>query len=292
MMDVTYSQVIPGVFAEECIRRTDSSMSGYHFHKGLEFLFMLEGERYYFVNQSFFHLQKGMAILINTNQFHKASMISGGSPGHRRFLLQLDTRVLGKCFSFPDFPSVSEFGDTYGGTARFSDEDWLHVLYLIERLKKEMPLQTSESNSLSYMMVMELIAIFIRARKSNEVSGLGEQISVSKVNDNIYERIQSITIFLRNNCCTSLTVDQIAEQFYFSRSYLSHVFKVVTGYTIVEYTMMCRIQKACELLTKTAVSITDIANQTGFGNITYFERVFKRIKGVTPLKYRKQNQAR
>ncbi len=195
MMDVTYSQVIPGIFAEECIRRTDSSMSGYHFHNGLEFLFMLEGERYYFVNQSFFHLQKGMAILINTNQFHKASMIHGGSPGHRRFLLQLNTRILGNYFSFPNFPSVSEFGDRYCGTAKFSDEDWIHVLYLIDRLKKELPLQTMESNSLSYMMVMELIAIFIRARKSSETSALGEPISDSKVNDNIYERIQSITIF-------------------------------------------------------------------------------------------------
>lgn len=140
------------------------------------------------------------------------------------------------------------------------------------------------------MMVMELIAIFVRARKSSETSGLGEPISDSKVNDSIYERIQSITIFLRNNCCTSLTIDQIAEQFYFSRSYLSHVFKVVTGYTIVEYIMICRVQRACELLVKTSLSITDIATQTGFGNITYFERVFKRTKDITPLKYRKQNQ--
>ncbi len=265
-------------------------MSGYHFHNGLEFLFMLEGERYYFVNQSFFHLQKGMAILINTNQFHKASMINGGSPGHRRFLLQLDTGILGKCFSFPDFPSVSDFGNRYWGTAKFSDEDWIQVLYLIKRLKKEMPLQTTESNSLSCMIVMELIALFIRARKCSEISVSGGQNAVSKVNDNIYERIQAITIYLRNNCCTSFTIDQIAEQFYFSRSYLSHVFKVVTGYAMIEYIMMCRIQKACELLEKTAMSVTDIANQTGFGNITYFERVFKRIKDVTPLKYRKQNQ--
>ncbi len=290
MLEVTYSQVLPGIFAEEGIRNSDSSMSGYHFHKGIEFLFMLEGERYYFVDQYFHHLQKGMAILINANQFHKASMVTSGSPGHRRFLLQLDADMLDKSFSLPDYPSIREYADHYQGTAAFSEKDWCHVLYLIEMLKEEMPLQTAESNSLSLMIVRELLTLFMRARKNNRISESDYVNSSREASPNIYHRIQAVTVYLRSNCCRTCTVDEIAGHFYFSRSYLSRVFKVVTGYTIMEYKMVCQVQKSCELLEKTDLSITEVAAQTGFGNITYFERIFRRIKHTTPLKYRKQSR--
>ena len=72
-----------------------------------------------------------------------------------------------------------------------------------------------------------------------------------------------------------------------SRSYLTRSFRNVTGFSVVEYMTYIRIQKAQQLLRESDRSITEIADLCGFGNITYFEKVFKTTTGHTPVQYRK-----
>ena len=88
MSDIVFQAQIPGVFAEETLLRQDFSMARRHLHESTELYFMLEGERYYFIEQDTYHVKQGMAVLINRDQIHKTSMVSG-STGHHRFLLQL-----------------------------------------------------------------------------------------------------------------------------------------------------------------------------------------------------------
>ena len=68
--------------------------------------------------------------------------------------------------------------------------------------------------------------------------------------------------------------------------YLALGFRGVTGFTINDYLNVNRIKKAHRLLLETDDSITSIAEQLGYENITYFERVFKKYRNMTPLKYR------
>ena len=78
----------------------------------------------------------------------------------------------------------------------------------------------------------------------------------------------------------------IRDRFYINKFYLSRIFKEVTSFTINDYLNVNRIKKAHRLLLETDDSITSIAEQLGYENITYFERVFKKYRNMTPLKYR------
>lgn len=78
--------------------------------------------------------------------------------------------------------------------------------------------------------------------------------------------------------------------FYNSRSYLTRIFKETTGITVVQYLTVVRIRQAARLLRETDSPITEIADLCGFGNVTYFEKVFHRIRGMTPRQYRKNNR--
>ena len=75
-----------------------------------------------------------------------------------------------------------------------------------------------------------------------------------------------------------------------SSTYFSKKFKEVTGFGFKEYILNIRMKKACLLLLETKLSVTEIAYETGFNDSNYFGDVFKRIKGVSPLKYRKNRE--
>lgn len=69
--EILFKGEIPGIFVEEAIRSHSFSMVTRHFHESLELYFLIEGERFYFVEQDTYHLQEHMATLVDQNQIHK-----------------------------------------------------------------------------------------------------------------------------------------------------------------------------------------------------------------------------
>lgn len=291
MNEITFSKQIPGLFAEEYLRVTEFSMADRHFHESLELYFMLEGERYYFIEQDTYHIKPGMAILVNRNQIHKTSMVSGNKK-HLRFLLQLDPSVLDSYFSLPEVPDIRSFGDHYWGVAEFTSEEWQQVLFTLDLLKKEMNRTDTTGNTISLLLTMQLITLFVRSRCQQEISQRKSSAASHKVHTGMYQKVHEIALYLQNHCSESCPLDDIAAHFYISRPYLTRIFKSITGFTVTEYLGVCRIRRAKMLLQETNLSITDISAQTGFGNITYFEKVFKKMTDCTPFQYRKNFRAR
>ncbi len=71
-----------------------------------------------------------------------------------------------------------------------------------------------------------------------------------------------------------------------SKTYFCYLFKLLTQQTLVEYITNLRVQKAAELLSDPANSITRVGFEVGFGDSTSFSRAFKKIVGVSPRTYR------
>ena len=70
--------------------------------------------------------------------------------------------------------------------------------------------------------------------------------------------------------------------------YLSRLFRRVTGQSIVDYLNNRRIEAAQKLLETTELSISAIAEQTGFASAAHFRRVFREVMDISPLQYRKK----
>ena len=67
---------------------------------------------------------------------------------------------------------------------------------------------------------------------------------------------------------------------------MCRLFRRVVGYSVSEYLTILRMQKACEYLEKTKLSVSAIAERVGYNSLTHFEREFKRYTQVPPLRYR------
>ena len=78
------------------------------------------------------------------------------------------------------------------------------------------------------------------------------------------------------------------QKFSLSPYYLSRLFRRVTGQSIVDYLNNRRIEAAQKLLETTELSISAIAEQTGFASAAHFRRVFREVMDISPLQYRKK----
>ena len=100
--------------------------------------------------------------------------------------------------------------------------------------------------------------------------------------DAVYKTME----YVRANFDKKLTLDEIARNAFLSKAYLSSIFKEEIGESLTNYINRVRIEKSKILLLDKEVSLIDIANLCGFEDQSYFTRVFKKMVGISPKKYR------
>ena len=104
------------------------------------------------------------------------------------------------------------------------------------------------------------------------------------------ETIEQVCAYLAANYPQKFSLTEVAAKFYLSPYYLSRLFRRVTGQSIVDYLNNRRIEAAQKLLETTELSISAIAEQTGFASAAHFRRVFREVMDISPLQYRKKNR--
>ena len=109
-----------------------------------------------------------------------------------------------------------------------------------------------------------------------------------KKGDRYDKFMRSVTGYIREHLTEEFSVDQMAQDLFLSRSYLSTKFKKETGMTLSQYIQEQKIEKAKSLLKTTDRSILEIATYLGFSSQGYFQNVFKKLTGMTPKEYRNQ----
>ncbi len=96
--------------------------------------------------------------------------------------------------------------------------------------------------------------------------------------------------YITENCHRSIKMSELAENFNYSVSTLSHLFKARCSKSLPEYICALRLQEAKEHLIHSDSSITEIAQFLGFNSGNYFSAVFKKKFGITPKKYREKHR--
>jgi AraC-like DNA-binding protein/mannose-6-phosphate isomerase-like protein (cupin superfamily) len=98
---------------------------------------------------------------------------------------------------------------------------------------------------------------------------------------------ERINKFIDDHFSEIQTLENISEALNISLSYMCHIFKETTGYAPMQYIMRRRIGEAQSLLINTHYTSTEIASIVGYDNSNYFNTIFTRIVGMSPIKYRK-----
>ncbi len=106
-----------------------------------------------------------------------------------------------------------------------------------------------------------------------------------------YKRImqlKKVVEFLERNYTTQITLQELSASVSMSPKYFCRFFSEMTHQTPMDYLNRMRIEQACYQLSASDASITEIAYQTGFNDLSYFIRTFRKYKGMTPGKYKRR----
>lgn len=113
-------------------------------------------------------------------------------------------------------------------------------------------------------------------------------LETTEEDQNVY--LGKILDYIQKHYTEELNLQNLAEEFNFSYSYLSAYFNQHACEGFSEYLNKIRIQKACEFLKDSRYSIAQVSSVVGYSDHSYFCRVFKKIAGKTPSAYRRDSR--
>lgn len=100
-------------------------------------------------------------------------------------------------------------------------------------------------------------------------------------------KLQEIKKFLDDEYAQKVSLDQLEEKFYINKYYLTRIFKEKFGISINNYVIQKRITEAKYQLRFTEKSLEEIGHSCGMADPSYFNRVFKKVEGISPREFRK-----
>lgn len=115
-----------------------------------------------------------------------------------------------------------------------------------------------------------------------------KDVIAQKASEQSHPHIQRLLDYIDDHYMEHLGLTEMATHFHFNPSYLSNYFSTKNNQGFSEYLNQVRIEKSIELLQKGAESIADISSLVGYSDHSYFCKVFKKLKGISPSSYRRQ----
>ena len=244
----------------------------FHWHMECELILVLGGKFHLSINGVSHTLEKGQSVFIPSEFIH------GGTPENCTYecvvfdmesFLSQSPKCIEKYNNALDSGVISEMIFEPNSTAGAMVDS------LFENMEKESVAYTFTTTGLLWQLIGYIIE-----QKS--------QIAPS-VQNTVYRKnkqIKKVLTKIRNDYSKQLTLDDLANEAQLNKQYFCRAFKQVTGKTPLDYLNYYRIECAAEQLRLPDLSITEIALSCGFNDLSYFNRMFKRRKNMTPSQYR------
>ena len=249
----------------------------WHWHREFEFLYVESGEIICGIGEKQIILSKGDAIFINSKILHRFYSSSGGVIPNfvcmPEFIAPQNSLVYKK-YILPIISSNMSF------QCFQIAEPW--QARIIQIMIKIMETQENEKiRELSTLALLQhLWLIFYENVK------LSDKEKVQTVDEAAQKRVQLMMQYIHENYNHEMSLDEIASHIGISKSTALNLFQRFLHTTPVSYLIGYRLQAASWLLKNTNKKVKSIAYESGFHNVDYFCRLFKKRYHLTPSEYR------
>jgi AraC-like DNA-binding protein len=257
--------------------------SSWHYHNNYEISFITEGTGKRIVADSIEDFHPGDLVFLGPSLPHvwiaEKGSIGPSSRTLEMVFLQFTTAVLPvQVLELPEFKNIkraltlSERGiQITGQTLNEVSEIMLQLPYLghLERM-------------MQFFRLMDIIG------KSGSNVGLASDEYLKKRFTSSNKRIEAIHNYLMKNYREEVNLAGLAELVNMAEGSLCRFFRMETGVTVFEYLNRLKVDFACKLLMDAELSITDVSLDSGFNNLSHFNKQFRKHAGMTPMEYRRQ----
>ncbi|WP_373496000.1 helix-turn-helix domain-containing protein [Aquiflexum sp.] len=136
--------------------------------------------------------------------------------------------------------------------------------------------------------LMGALQILRQLQQSKDMTLLNKLIPQKTYTETEGKRMGQVMSFILAESHRTVQLQEVADLANMSKEAFCRFFKERTGKTLTEFLGQVRIHHACQLLQETDLSISQVAYQSGFQNLSYFNRAFKKYRGETPKEFRKK----
>jgi AraC-like DNA-binding protein len=250
----------------------------HHWHEHMEFLYFVSGKATIECGSVPYQYQAGDLCVVNSNELHYGITNSEDLSFYAMIvdislLHSYSTDAIETKFITPISQNRILFQN------RISDDAEITrcMLSIISELERKVLGYELSIKSHLYL----LLSLLVR----NYMATLTEQDEYRHRLKEL-ERLAPVFAYIDEHFRDKLTVQQLSGHAGLSRFHFSRLFKQVTDKTLVEYINLVRINKSESLLRGTRLTISEIAMETGFSDIYYFSRTFKKLKKLSPSEWR------
>ena len=262
--------------------RTSDRQAFFHYHDCLELNIVKKGSGYYIINGRRYEINTGDIFVINNKEPHMA--VHGEEFELEVLIFDIDLLWRNKGISNFLTPFFSR-KDEFSHKISVKSESYKEMSQLFTKIEKEYLQREKGWQICVEAQLMNLLALIYRCYEKKQ--------ELEENNDNfqkMYSRVSVVLEYIGENFKDEITLDELAKKVSLTQHYLCKCFKKVTGRTIFQYIEQMRIQYSCYLLKTTDEDIMDIAMNSGFNSVNYYNRVFKKILNKTPREYRLDNK--
>ena len=248
-----------------------------HWHKEFEILRIVSGDFKLYINNIEYNLTAGDVAFIGCGLLHR------GEPKTCEYECAVfDINMLRRRSADKISPLILPIisGNSLVNTLLQKDDSLLYstVSSLFFALQNEAPFFEFSVYGILFNLFHTLYS-----------NGLIEKAAPNKRSGHQTEIIANLIDYIETHYCEHISLKQLSTLSGLNEKYLCKLFKEFTDHTPIDYINSLRIEGACHEITANRKSITEAAFDSGFNDLSYFCRTFKKHKGVTPKKYLAEN---
>ncbi len=257
-----------------------------HYHNFYEIIYVMEGEFSSLIEDQTYNMKKGDFLLIDCNVMHKYHYVEKKHDGSKRIVLWI-TRQMLESLSTDGVDLSACFGRKGGGLQ--GGCAYHFPIYYEEMLRGFLiKLATSElieAEPPKARNVLDRGYLTLFFAYLNVLCAKGEYLFTAE-NTVDHPMVEAVSDYIERHLAETILVEDLAQQVHMSKYHFLRKFKELTGMTAHSFVTNKRLIRACEALREGEKSITQIYQETGFGDYSSFLRNFRKAYGVAPGQYR------
>ncbi len=253
----------------------------WHWHTEFEFVYVETGTVYFGISDKQFALSEGQGVFINSKILHR--YFSQGKAIVPNFVLMpyfiaaQDSLIYQK-YVLPIMASPMDY------QLFSSDIPWQAQALSLMREMMAAQEKASDVELVSSYLIQKIWHILYQ---NTDVEHMGKKENYSASSQ---ARLQLMMQYIHQKFAYNISLSDIADQAKVSKSTALNLFQRYLGISPVTYLINYRLQEAAKLLASTEKKVTVISKDTGFDNVDYFCKAFKKYYKLTPTEYRKKAQ--
>ena len=255
-----------------------------HDHDCFELAYVTGGTAVQTLNGVAETVRKGDYFIIDYGSEHSYQNTRNFTLINCLFLSEIIDDTLAGCRSFDELLRVCliRYHRQYLGKTPvyriFHDEDG-RILNLLQGMREEYLSKSTGYREIFRGRLLEILILTMR-KVVEEHDSRNDQSNRS-------EMVMEAIHYLEMHYSDKAVLGNFCNEHHYSQQYVSRRFKQETGLTALEYLQKIRIEKCCELLAGSEMSIQEIAHSVGYEDAKFFQQVFKRMVKMSPREYRR-----